>query len=468
MKVKIHCIIVFMVLGLGLFSCKQKPDSGNEKQVPNIVFILADDAGWADFGCYGATDFKTPHIDKMASDGVLLTQAYVSGSVCCPSRAGILTGRYQQRFGHEYNGPDAKPMPGFTQDDLGLDVDEKTMGNYMQSLGYTTCFVGKWNMGLRPQFLPWNRGFNDFFGFLGGARSYFTIEDNPVNEHFVMIKDQKVFPEDSITYLTDDLTDYAIEFINKNKENPFFVFVSYNAVHTPMHAKESDIALFPDIKSQKRRINAAMTKSLDDNLGKINETLARLELEENTLVIFFNDNGGSKQNASNNGQLRDFKGSHYEGGIRVPCIVKWPRKIAAGHKYNEPVIGLDFLPTIYKAAGGDRILGNPFDGADLMPFLKGDSSGAPHHTLYWHMAGSAAIRDNNWKVVKPSEGDYELYNLKEDLSEKVDLSSQFPDKKEELINKLQKWESELEPPKWTMGGGWIEFDIAGYLKELNQ
>ncbi|MBK0384067.1 sulfatase-like hydrolase/transferase [Pedobacter sp. SD-b] len=433
---------------------------------PNVIFILSDDAGYADFGFMGSKLIKTPNLNQLASEGIILTQAYVTASVCCPSRAGILSGRYQQRFGQEFNGPDAKPMPGFTQDDLGLDVNEKTMGDYMKSIGYHTGFAGKWNMGLRPQFLPWKRGFDDFFGFLGGARPYFSVKGE-VSEHYVLIKNKKVFPEDSVTYLTDDLTNYAISYIKNNKEKPFFFYLSYNSVHTPLDAKPEDLDYYKNITDKKKRFNAAMTKSMDEGIGKINATLKQLGLDKNTLLIFFNDNGGTPDIAADNGVLRGHKGQNWEGGIRVPCIVKWPAKLKANQKYNEPIMGFDFLPTIYAAGGGKQTLGKTLDGVDLMPYLLKQKSDKPHETLFWRIGDNAAVRHNDWKLVLSPEGDYTLYNIKADISETTDLSAKYPQVKTDLINKLKSWESQLQKPKWTKGGGWIKYDIANYLSQQN-
>ncbi|ARN58001.1 sulfatase-like hydrolase/transferase [Sedimentisphaera salicampi] len=436
-------------------------DAISSNKRPNVIIFLADDAGYGDFGFQGSKVQQTPHIDSIAKTGTRFSQAYVTASVCCPSRAGLLTGRYQQRFGHEFNGPDAKPMPGYTQDDLGLDPNEKTFADYFKSLGYRTCVIGKWNMGLRPQFQPWNRNFDEFFGFLGGARSYFPIEGE-VNEHHVMIKNQKVYPEEKITYTTDDFTDYAVDYVQRHKDRPFFLYLSYNAVHTPMHAKEEDLEQFSDVEPWRRRANAAMTKAMDDSIGRVSAKLKELGLEDDTLIMFFNDNGGTNNGASN-GKLRGMKGSQWEGGIRVPCIMKWPGEIKENTVYDNPVSGFDFLPTAYAAAGGSKILGKPFDGVNLLPYLKGKKKSRPHKTLFWKRGRGYAVREGDWKWVHQEDGTTGLYNLAEDVSEKNDLSEKYPEKLKHLKKLYKQWESEMAPPKWKRGGGWIEYDIAEQL-----
>jgi len=234
---------------------------------PNIILIISDDAGYSDFGFNGGRQIPTPHLDRLAREGVVCTQGYVTASVCCPSRMGLMTGRYQQRFGAECNCP-AIATPGFTKGDLGLDPGERTMGDDLRHAGYKTMMIGKWHLGEPEQYHPLQRGFDEFYGFLGGSRSYWPIKSPGVGAA-MMRNHQRLNEEEQITYTTDNLTDAALDFIERHKDRPFFVYLSYNAVHTPMHAKEEDIEQCADISPQRRRIYAAMTRSMDQNVGRV-------------------------------------------------------------------------------------------------------------------------------------------------------------------------------------------------------
>lgn len=426
---------------------------------PNIIVILTDDAGYVDFGCYGGTVIPTPQIDSLARDGVRFSNGYVTASVCCPSRAGLLTGRYQQRFGHECNGP-GKVLPPYRDDQGGLAVDEQTIGTSLQALGYRTMAVGKWHMGLAPQFFPLNRGFHEFFGMKGGSRGYFPIPGKP-GPGQVMWKNQEEYPEEDLRYLTDDFTDAAIDFIQRHPATPFFLYLSYNAVHTPMHAEAEDLEAFADLGDKTRRTYAAMDKALDDGVGRVLETLRDLGLEQNTLVFFINDNGGATNNGSDNGPLRGMKGSKWEGGIRVPFMVKWPARFPAGTTYEAPVSALDILATSVAAAGGDPgAHPKPLDGVNLIPFLTGTSQGEPHPQLFWRRSVAAACRQGPWKLIRTQGNPTLLFNLDQDPGETHDLADRFPDRVRALTTALETWESELAPLRWREGERWEKNQMA--------
>ncbi|MDQ8199420.1 sulfatase [Pelagicoccus enzymogenes] len=428
---------------------------------PNIILIVSDDAGYADFGFQGSSEIKTPHIDRLAAGGVTFTQAYVSASVCCPSRMGIMTGRYQQRFGAECNVPKL-PTPGYSEADLGLDPQESTMGDLLAAAGYRTLMVGKWHLGIEDHHHPMNRGFDSFYGFLGGSRSYRALESTSP-ETRLYSDFEPLDEDDAVSYLTEDLTEAAIEFIERDDAAPFFIYLSYNAVHTPMEAKAEDIEQSPAIGDESRRTYAAMTRSMDENIGRLVAHLEESGLRENTLFCFANDNGGATNNASANSPLRGFKGSYWEGGIRIPMILNWEKRIRPGSQFPAPVSTLDILPTFLAAAGSDA-RGKPLDGKDLLPYLSGEAAGPPHEFLFWRLWHVAAVRHEDWKLIRvadhPLKSQRELlsapllFNLAEDPGETSNIASQHPAVTEMLMKRLEGWESALGTPRWYDGVDW--------------
>ena len=274
------------VFGLSLGGCIETlaMSSKAKTKKPNIILIISDDAGYSDFGFTGCDQIPTPNIDRLAADGVVCTQGYVTASVCCPSRMAIMTGRYQQRFGAECNVPTI-PTPGFDKTDLGMDTSEVMIAAELKKAGYATMMIGKWHLGELPKYHPNERGFDKFYGFLGGSRSYWPLE-KPSHGHAIMNNKEPVDEAKEIEYLTDDLTDAALEFVKDNSKKPFFVCLSYSAVHAPMHAKEEDIEQFASISVEKRRIYSAMTLSMDQNIGRLTKTLQQHDLVDNTLIIF--------------------------------------------------------------------------------------------------------------------------------------------------------------------------------------
>jgi len=345
------------------------PAAGTEK--PNIVLLFADDAGYGDFGFHGSHHFQTPQLDRLAQSGVLLSHFYVTGATCGPSRAGLLTGRYQQRFGFEENNVPGimTPSSKLLADDMGLPLDQKTMGNYLQQLGYRTAVFGKWHMGVADRYHPLKRGFDEFYGFRGGARSFFAYP-NPRNEKRdnLMERGFEGYQEHE-GYLTHVLADEACAFIERNRNRPFFAYVSFNAVHAPMHTDPQDKNAFPQLEGTRRKA-AQMMLSLDRACGQIVTRLKALGLADNTLVVFTNDNGGPMdRNGSSNYPFAGVKATQLEGGIRVPGIVSWPGKLPAGTVYDRPLSTLDLIPTFVKAGGGDPAALAGLDGVDMMPNL---------------------------------------------------------------------------------------------------
>ncbi|WP_020208750.1 sulfatase [Gilvimarinus chinensis] len=440
---RLFCFFVLFVLAQAAVAAQTKP---------NILFILSDDAGYADFGYQGSNVMRTPNIDQLAQEGMVFDQAYVTAATCGPSRAGILTGRYQQKFGFEENNvPGYMSEGGLMGDEMGLPVEEKTLGNYLQEQGYTTGIIGKWHQGNADRYHPTKRGFDYFYGFRGGARSYYAFsESNPNHRPEDYLERGFGNFAESPLYLTDALANDAIEFIKREQGSPFFLFLSFNAVHSPMEAREEDLAQFPNLKD-KRRTLAAMNLAMDRAIGRVLATLENEGLNESTLVIYSNDNGGpSDDNASDNSPLAGTKANHLEGGIRVPFIARWPDNINAGSRYSHPISMLDLLPTFYTVAGGDSETLNEIDGVNLIPYITHKNNARPHQTLYWKKENRAAIRDGDWKLLRFPDRPAELYRLDKDISEQNNLAEHNPKKVRELYKKLFAWELTLKRPRWQL------------------
>jgi arylsulfatase A-like enzyme len=424
-------------------------DAADQKR-PNIVLIIGDDMGYSDIGVHGCKDIPTPHIDSIAKNGVRCTSGYVSGPYCSPTRAGLMTGRYQQRFGHEFNpGPDP-------EGDVGLPLTETTLPQRLKDAGYATGMVGKWHLGDDEKFHPVNRGFQEFYGFLGGARSYFPIPAANPLAGARMYRNLDVLPEKD-PYTTDSFAREATAFIDKHAKEPFFLYLSFNAVHGPMHATEKYLSRFPEIKDEKRKTYAGMMSAMDDGIGAVLAKLDEYKLTGNTLIFFVSDNGGpTPVNASNNLPLRATKATTWEGGIRVPYLVQWKGKLPAGKAYDHPVIQLDMTATALAAAGleGEAKKWN-LDGVNLLPHLTTDSAAPPHDALYWRFGPQMAIRNGNMKLVKGRAADnrngvtdWELYDLAADIGESKNLAGERPDVVKELTAKFETWNKTLAEPRW--------------------
>lgn len=407
---------------------------------PNVIVILADDQGYSDLGVQGCKDIPTPHIDSLARHGIRCTNGYVSGPYCSPTRAGLLTGRYQQRYGHEFNPGPADPQ----NHDKGLSLQEKTLADRLRAAGYKTGLVGKWHLGYSDRYHPLNRGFEEFYGFLGGARSYFPTprEVDPILRGRT--------PVDDFEYTTEAFAREAVSFISRHAKQPFFLYLAFNAVHTPMHAPEKYLERFATVQPTLRRQYCAMTAAMDDAVGQVLAELQRQQLEERTLIFYFSDNGGpTNANAANNLPLRGNKSTTWEGGIRVPFLIQWKGTLPAGKTYDEPVIQLDIVPTVLAAAGIGPVTDTKLDGVNLLPYLKGEQTGAPHQALYWRFGEQRAIRQGKWKLVRavPSLRQ-QLYDLSVDPGETHDLAGVEPKIVAELEAAWNKWNQELAEPAW--------------------
>lgn len=410
---------------------------------PNIILIVADDQGYADIGVQGCKDIPTPNIDSLAKNGVRCTSGYVSGPYCSPTRAGLITGRYQQRFGHEFN-----PGPAQTaDDDFGLSLNETPLPQRLKQAGYSTGMVGKWHLGYTAKYHPLKRGFDEFFGFLGGAHSYLNWGADSANP---ILRGTEPVAEN--TYLTDAFGREGTSFIERHgkQDKPFFLYWTFNSVHGPLDAHPKYLERFASIADEKRRTYATMTVAMDDAIGLALAKLRELKIEENTLIFYVSDNGGPPINASNNGALRGHKAQTLEGGIRVPYMVQWKGTLPAGKTYEQPVIQLDMNATALAAAGVAITPDMKLDGVNLLPYLKGENAAAPHDALYWRFGPQTAIRMGDWKLVRHNDGtELELYNLKNDIGESKNLATTQPQKFEELKTAWDKWNAQLVAAKWN-------------------
>jgi len=422
---------------LGLASSAAAEIAAGVHRRPNVLFVVADDLGYGELGCYGGKDIPTPNIDSIARNGIRFTDGYVSCPVCSPTRAGLMTGRYQQRFGHEFNPGGEGPA------NFGLPLSEVTLATRMKSAGYATGIVGKWHLGSREKYRPLDRGFDEFFGFLLGSHPYF--HDVPPRQQPIM-RGNEVIEEKE--YLTDAFAREALAFLDRQHEKPFFLYLPFNAVHSPLQATDKYLDRFPEIKDEKRRTFAGMLSAMDDAVGKVLESLRKKKLEEDTLIFFVSDNGGpTRQTTSRNDPLRGFKGQVYEGGIRVPFMVQWKGHLPSGQVYSKPVISLDITPTILAAA---RVKAKDarFDGVNLIPYISGKSDRSPHDALCWRYGAQYAIREGNWKLLKPNAKTTELYDLAADIGEKDSLVVRNPEKARDLNKRLEEWNSQLKKPLW--------------------
>ena len=412
---------------------------------PNIVIFYADDLGWGELGCQGFTkDIPTPHIDSLAKNGLRFTNGYVAATYCSPSRAGLMTGRYPTRFGHEFN---------TVANTVGLRSDQTTIATRLKTLGYATIAVGKWHLGNQPENRPTKRGFDEFYGTLNNTPFF-----HPTNFIDSRISNDVREVTDDTFYTTDAYADRSLDWLEKNKNKPWFLYLPFNAQHAPLQAPKKYLERFPKITDEKRQLFAAMLASMDDAIGRVMGKIRALGQEENTLVFFISDNGGpTASTTSGNGPLRGFKMTTFEGGPRVPFIAQWKGKIPAGKTYDLPVLNLDVLPTAIIAAGGKTDPSWQLDGVDLMPYLTGKQTSRPHQTLYWRYGPQWAIRHGDLKLVvsKGGSGQPELYDLATDIGESKDLASAQPAKVKELQALWDKWSAEQAPASTpdASGGG---------------
>jgi len=441
--VKKRCVIHTIALLLSTFACAQ--------QKPNIVMIVADDMGYADCGPYGCQDIPTPHVDALAKGGVKFTQGYVTGTVCSPSRAALMTGRYHYRDGvYDWVQPGKK----------GLDAEVPTIADYLKKAGYRTCIVGKWHLGEQDACNPLNRGFDEFYGFLGGGRSYFSKnkkgKDGAIakeGDYQQIVRGKEPVPE--FDYTTHLFGRDGAAFIERQagQKNPFFLYLAFNAVHTPMEAPDDYLKRFGSIENKGRRTYAAMLSAMDDAIGKVLEALKKTDAEDNTLICFMSDNGGpitrNAPNHSCNKPLKGGKGETWEGGIRVPFMMKWPKGLPSGMTYKAPVIQMDLTATFLELSGQKMNEKFPMDGVSLLPYFKDVSKTRPA-LFCWEYGQQWAIRKGNWKLVNASPTGKQggacvtsLYDLETDANEQHDRSADNTERINELKAEWNSWKKDV-------------------------
>jgi arylsulfatase A-like enzyme len=423
---------------------------------PNLLVILADDLGYADLGVHGGRDVPTPHLDALARSGVRFTHGYVSAPYCGPSRAGFFTGRYQTRFGAEFNarvGDESR---------LGLPLAERTIGDHLRAAGYATGLIGKWHLGFSPDRHPLARGFDEYFGFLVAMHNFILRADREPEfeaaySRNLIYRGREVQRLDG--YTTDLFTDEAIAFLRRQTSRPWFLCVAHNAVHTPLEVlKKYGDRVPAAITDPERRGYLSLLIGLDDNVGRLLGHLRESGQERNTLVCFFSDNGGAGQkpylsyNTGRNAPLRGNKGQVLEGGNRVPFFLSWPGTLPAGGTYDEPVISLDIAATALAAAG--RPIPPEMDGVNLLPWLRSEKSGAPHAALYWRLGPQRAIRAGQWKLVDwrdfaaKRQSGWQLYDLSRDVGEQDDLAARHPEIVARLSRDWENWNRGNIAPLW--------------------
>ena len=458
-----------------------RPAARADAPRPNIVLLIADDLGYGEPGCQGGRDVPTPNLDRLATEGIRFTQGYVTASVCAPSRAAMFTGRYQTRFGFEGNAigaANADPK-------VGLPTDQRTLAQRLRETGYATALVGKWHLGGTAPFHPLRRGYDEFFGFLheghyytpvsaarmttwlrrtalpDGGTGRWTSPDGRMiwsthlgNKEPDYDADNPILrgsqPENETAHLTDAFTREACDFIERHSTQPFFLTLAYNAVHSPMQAADRFLEKFSHIPDIHRRIFAAMLAQLDESVGLVLAQLHAHGLEENTLVVFLSDNGGpTRELTSSNAPLRGEKGSLYEGGVRVPFILRWPRALPQGGTVETPVISLDLAATALAAAGIAASSGE-LDGTDLVSLVKAPP--AEPRAFFWRMGQRRALRLGDWKIVRDAgprqAGPWQLFNLATDLGETTDLAAREPARFEALVKRWEEWNAAQRDPLW--------------------
>ena len=404
--------------------------AGATESRPNILIILADDLGYGELGCQGGKDVPTPNIDSLVKNGIRFTSGYVSCPVCSPSRAGLMTGRYGQRFGIELN-------PGFSHA-FGLPLSEKTVAEHLKAAGYATGMFGKWHLGFKPAMQPNGRGFDDYFGFLGGAHSYVDAEGDRDPANTIMRNGVRL---KSIDYTTDAFGREAVAFIEKHHAQPWLLYLPFNATHGPLQAPEKYTRRFPNLQGG-RRTFAGMLSALDDAVGAVLAKLHELQLEENTLIFFVSDNGAPDHadTKHSNQPLRGYKAQLLEGGIREPFIIQWKGRLPAGKVDDRPIITLDIMPTALSAAGVPVPANAKLDGVNLLPFLTGENKASPHESLFWRYSGQRAVRMGDWKLLHMGRRT-QLFNLSAGIGEAHDLAAKEPGKVQQLEAAYKDWNS---------------------------
>ena len=430
-------LIISLVCFSILFSCSIDSDSK-----PNIIIILADDAGYSDFGFMGSDEIKTPNIDQLALDGVTFNNAYVSASVCSPSRAGLLTGMYQQRFGHECN-LDSDVNNSF-------DPNQITIAEALKTEGYNTGLIGKWHLGDKTQNHPLKNGFDYFWGFISGARNYF-YDPNEKSRNSIRNVVENYSETNFEGYLTDVLGNKAVNFIDKNHQSntPFFLFLSFNAPHTPMQAKNEVLEKFKD---NPRSVYASMMWSMDEAIGNVIDGLKENNQYDNTIIYFLSDNGAAMSNDASPFPYKGWKGNQYEGGIKTPMIMTWKNKIESNTQFDGFISALDIFKTSLEASNVNKEFMINADGKNIMNFLNDNN--IKNENLFWRKDKMATVRSGDYKLIRLNDTSTVLYNIKKNYYEDFDLKINESQVHDSLLKLLSSWENTLIDPNWIENKNW--------------
>ena len=430
-------LIISLVCFSILFSCSIDSDSK-----PNIIIILADDAGYSDFGFMGSDEIKTPNIDQLALDGVTFNNAYVSASVCSPSRAGLLTGMYQQRFGHECN-LDSDVNNSF-------DPNQITIAEALKTEGYNTGLIGKWHLGDKTQNHPLKNGFDYFWGFISGARNYF-YDPNEKSRNSIRNVVENYSETNFEGYLTDVLGNKAVNFIDKNHQSntPFFLFLSFNAPHTPMQAKNEVLEKFKD---NPRSVYASMMWSMDEAIGNVIDGLKENNQYDNTIIYFLSDNGAAMSNDASPFPFKGWKGNQYEGGIKTPMIMTWKNKIKSNTQFDGFISALDIFKTSLEASNVNKEFMINADGKNIMNFLNDNN--IKNENLFWRKDKMATVRSGDYKLIRLNDTSTVLYNIKKNYYEDFDLKINESQVHDSLLKLLSSWENTLIDPNWIENKNW--------------
>ena len=425
---------------------------------PNVLVILADDLGYGSVSWYGS-DIPTPHIDSIAENGVGFSSGYMTAPVCNPSRPGLMTGRYQQRWGKELNSQAVPPVGAARK---SLPLSETTLAAALKRLGYATGAIGKWQLGTEGGYHPLERGFDSFLGMPSGSRFVDpgwpnariapghedSGEPDGAGRYRGLLSGRDPIPMEE--YLTDRLGREAVRFVERHANEPFFLYLAFHAPHGPIQTIDKYYERFPAIENETQRIYAAMISAVDDWVGAVLAELRRHDLEERTLVFFTSDNGaakGSDIDGRRNAPLIGHKRNLYEGGIRVPYLLQWKGRLAGGARYGHPVSSLDIFPTALAAAGVEDLAAFNLDGVNLLPFLNGSQAGSPHDHLVWRSGPNSAVRRGPWKLLRTEAGITRLYNVEQDPAESRDQSGERKDLVDELEGLVEEWESDKVEPR---------------------
>jgi arylsulfatase A-like enzyme len=425
------------------------------REAPNLIIIMADDQGYNDVGFHGSTEIPTPNIDRIAAGGVTFTDGYVVYPVCGPSRAGMITGRYPQRFGFGRT-PGYRPH----NPNEGLPAGETTLAEALRGKGYINGLIGKWHLGAHENFHPLNRGFDEFFGHVGGGKRYFpellkireTKQAKNEWESYHTWITRGFEPVRTEKYLTEEFSREALEFVKRHAnqpERPFFLYLAYNAPHSPFEAPEEETAKFAHLQPEQRQKYAAMISIMDRGIGQLLDLLDELGIAENTLVFFLNDNGGPiDKGVTDNSPLRAGKSSSYEGGTRVPFAARWPGVIPAGSKFRQPVSSLDIFATIASLNQIPENPERPLDGVNLIPYLLGEKEGAPHERIYLRRGDGIqfSMREGDYKIVQTRNEPLQLFNLREDIGETKDLAASEPERLAAMKEAYDAWAAQTIDP----------------------